>query len=411
MLASCVDVSAGGRPAADGRGGGRAGDVAGTGSDAEEAARSAVESLRRGDFEEAEKEAEEALRGSADAPKLRLVRAITRYRRAANQLTLDARTVVIGGLGAGAINQKYLARALEDGESELALVEADLAVAAEDPGVAIELCVACWEIDWNGNGRFDRRDALLPQIEVDERGDELPEDDPRRKPTFRFDVGDVAWARAFVSFQRAAIDVVLAYDWGHVGTLMRIVDEESGVVTIKLVDPSKIATAKQRILEGLAFSDESRRLYLAETDDDREWVPNPRQKDHPMPLPMDQAVYGTWEEVVKDVRALVRGEEGLGVADVFKLAGESPGKKGAHGYIDIGLMLSHPKDIVLNLDALREADEKRDADRLMSATFGEYYKATMKPSPLPKTLLRMKGEIDTEEREFDRKLRYLLWIN
>ena len=35
--------------------------------------------------------------------------------------------------------------------------------------------------------------------------------------------------------------------------------------------------------------------YLAETDDDREWVPNPKQQSHPMPLPVDAARIGALE--------------------------------------------------------------------------------------------------------------------
>ncbi|MFO0593465.1 MAG: hypothetical protein U0441_38340 [Polyangiaceae bacterium] len=410
MLTSCVESGVTSRTGADSAGIAGASPIVQVGVDAEDVAARAEAALRAGDFEDAEKEARLGLSARGDHPKLRLVRAITQYVKTMHQLTLDGRTLIIGGLEGG-FNPKYFTSTMRDAESELGLVEADLAVAAKDHALSMELCVACFRLDWDGNGRIDRRDARLPQIEIDEDGQELPEDDPRRTPTFRFDEGDVAWARAFVSFQRAALDVLLAYDFSQAPNVVRALDHERGTITIKLTDAARIAEARQRILDGLAFSDASRDLYLAETDDDREWVPNPKQKSHPMPLPVDPALYATWAEVVRDVRALVQGEEGLGVADVFKLAEETPGKNGVHGYIDIGEMLSHPKDIVLSLDRLREMDRHGDTDGLLSATFGGYYKASMKASPLPKTLLRMKGEIDKGEHEFDRKLRYLFWIN
>ena len=179
---------------------------------------------------------------------------------------------------------------------------------------------------------------------------------------------------------------------------------------MRLVDRDRIAQARTRVLERLAFSDASRRAYLAETDDDREWVPNPRQKSHPMPLPDDSALYGTWEGVVGDVRRLVEGGEGLSVADVFTLAEERT-ERPPRGYLDVGRMLSSPKDIVIDLEKVEDLDEEGDVERLLSALLGEDYVPEMKPSPLPRRLLRMKGEIDRGDRELERKLRYLFWIN
>jgi hypothetical protein len=367
----------------------------------------ALSSLREGRFDQAGARADDQLSGDAGNPHAHLVRAIVRYEKSMRQLSLDLRTTIVGGISAGRINHKYLRSALEQGEADLANVESDLAIAAADPEIAMELCIACWEIDWTGDGRIDRRDRLLFQIEHDADDRPIPEDDPRRKPTFRFDVGDVAWARAFVSFQRALIDFVLAYDWS--GIDKAIDDELRETIVLRLVHPDRIAQARDRILEGIDRSDEARRSYLAETDDDREWVPNPRQKNHPMPLPVDQALYDTWEGVLGDLRRLVRGEEGLSVADLVALGGERA--TNARGFIDVGSMLAHPHDITLAPRAIERASRKRDAGTLVSQVFGDHYVATMKPSPLPKRLLRMKGEIEHSEDELDRKLRYFFWIN
>ncbi|MFW5739739.1 MAG: hypothetical protein ACOC1F_05175 [Myxococcota bacterium] len=42
---------------------------------------------------------------------------------------------------------------------------------------------------------------------------------------------------------------------------------------IRLSDKGRVDKAKNHILRGLALSDDARRAYLAETDDEREWVP------------------------------------------------------------------------------------------------------------------------------------------
>lgn len=395
-----------------------------------EAMEPAISALRGGSFERAAALAA----GDADDPYAAIVRAIARYEKTAHLLAVDGRTLVAGAV-AGGLNERYLRTTVTEAEAELARVEADLAIAARHPGLSLELCPACWEVDWNGNGRVDSGDRRLLEIEVDENGESLPEGDPRRRPTFRFDDGDVPWARAFVSFERAALDVVLAYDWSN---LPQAIGEtrSSPSVRIPLVAPDRIAAARALLLAGLDHSDAARRAYLAETDDDREWVPNPRQKSHPMPLTVNAALYETWEGVVGDVRRLVRGEEALSldaVAELFSRRSEpeppavtppqpmsraTMGQRSSErprrrprGYLDIGRMLAHPKDLVVDQRDLRRLDKEALADEALASFFGEYYVRDARPSALPRRLLRMKGEIDRDEEGFGRKLRYLFWLN
>lgn len=370
----------------------------------------AVSALRQGQFEEAERLGREGVLADSGNAQARLVRAIARYERVAHQVALDGRTLVIGALSNGQVNQRYLRSTLGDAESELGAVEADLAAVAEDPDVSLELCVACWEIDWNGNGRIDSRDRRLMEIELDEHGEEIPEGDPRRRPTFRFDRGDVAWARAFVGFQRAALDLMLAYDWTEAAAAVGERGDKGSRIVVRLVAPERVAEAREHILFALDQSDASRVAYLAETDDDRELLPNPRQKSHPIPLPVDEALYETWAGVVGDVRRLVNGEEGLSLADLFTLAEERTDAP-LRGYLDVGRLLAHPKDIVIDLEEIERLDRGRGAEGALRSLLGDGYAASMKPSPLPQRLLRMKGEIDREEEPFERKLRYLLWLN
>lgn len=379
---------------------------------AEASAQSSVNALRAGDFKGAAEQATRVLEREPNNPQAHLVSAIAGYRRVMHQLWLDVRTVMIGGLEAGGFNHRYMRSSLTETEAELAKVERSLAIAAAHQGVSLELCLACWAIDWNNNGRVDNRDRLLFQIEQDQNGRPIPKGDPRRKPTFRFDDGDVAWARAFVSFQRAALSVVLAYDWDALDSILERLDR--GKVPDKLVislkHPERVAQARRLILTGLEHADACRRAYLAETDDDREWVPNPRQRNHPLPLPVDQALYDTWEGVVGDLTRLVRGQEGLSVAALAQL-GDHQWKHPPRGYLDIGAMLSQPKDIVLRPRQLERLVEARQVETALKSVLGTYYVRQMKPSPIIRRLSRMKGEMERGEESLERKLRYLLWLN
>ena len=376
------------------------------------AAGATLSALGRGEFEKADESAGKLLEADPKNAYGHVVRAITRYKRAMHQLSTDFRTVVFGAFRAGGINHRYMRSSLEQTAQELAAVDRDLA-AADHPDLSLELCLACWEVDWNHNGRVDRADRLLFQIERDADGKPIPEDDPRRKPTFRFDHGDVAWARAFINFQRGALELALAYRWTELDRLFRMVRSgDKPTITLRIEKRSRVAAARARFLEALEQADRCREAYLAETDDDREWVPNPRQKSHPLPLPVDEALYTTWRDLVRDLRELVRGREGLSVEAVAQLGDhrwDSPPK----GYVDIGRMLSKPRDIVIKIELLQRLnlDKSGDVETLLRDLLGDYYVREMTPSPITGRLTRMKKEVARGEETLERKLRYLFWLN
>lgn len=374
-----------------------------------EAAQPAIALLQAGRFDEAARAADQVLHADAKNPQAHLVAALTSYKAAAHQFSSDIRTIPLQVLSRS-FNHQYLRFTLEKTATALSGVEAHLAVAAAAPWVDLELCLACWQVDWNHNGRVDDGDQRLLEIEVDESGEELPDGDPRRRPTFRFDLGDVYWARAMIAFQRAVLEILQAWHWEEVDKIFaRIEHEEDATITLRLGSKRRITGARELILDGLAHSDRARREYLAENDDDREWVPSPRQKNHPMPLPVDDALYRTWEELTGDLRRLVSGEEGLDVAELAQLGGhrwENPPR----GFIDVGRLLSDPSDIVIPLKHASKAVQEASEEALRSL-FGRTYVPTMRPTPMLRRLARMKAEVDRGHESLRRKLRYLFWLN
>ena len=375
------------------------------------AAKPAVAALQAGNFDEAKKAAQALLGQDAQNPQAGLVSGIARYQGVMHNFYRDMTSVIGGAFVGRAINHRLLKWALEQAETELGKVEKDLAGASAASDVRLELCLACWERDWNHNGEVDDRDQMLFQIELDENGNQIPEGDPRRKPTFHFDVGDVYWARAMVSFQRAAFNLVLAYKLPEMGELMAA--KRESVITIKMVDKGRVHKARDLILAGLEHADRARQEYLKETDDVGEWVPNPSQKNHPLPLPVDQLLYETWEGVLRDLRALIKGEEGIDIAEAAQL-GDHQWENPPGGFLNIKKLLDNPGDIVIrldNVDALEGDRSKENAERVLKDIFGEKYVPQMKPTPLLKRLARMKREMEKGEESLERKLRYLLWLN
>jgi hypothetical protein len=378
----------------------------------EEAAQPAVTALQAARFDDARSLAEQALAADAENPRAAAVSALARYRQALHDLVNDALTIAASTaasamLRSDVINQDFLDFALTRAEGRLKEIDALLATAEKDPGFSLDLCLACWEVDWNRSGEVDERDRRLFEVELDATGAPYELDDPRRRPTFRFDVADVAWLRAMVHFQRAVISVLAAYD-PNVTWQSRNRER----LLLKLRDGKKLLAAQQLLLDGLTHAEHCRQLVLAETDDEREWLPNPRQKNQLLPLPVDDALFETWGGVLADVRALVTSQQGLSVEQLAQL-GRHRWERPPGGYLDVGALFTQPRDFVLDDGALREV--RRDDAGAMSEFLGRFlgpsYKARMTPSPLVDRLTRMRREVDRGEDTFERKLRYLLWLN
>jgi hypothetical protein len=370
-------------------------------------ARPSVALLQAGNFTEGQHAAEQLLEKQPRNSRASLVVAVARYKAAMHQLFMDVVTVAEGAFH-GNFNHRYMRTSFEEASRALGSIDDALARAADDPTISLELCLACWQVDWNHNGRVDSRDERLFEVEEDADGHEIPDGDPRRRPTFRFDLGDVYWARAMVSFQRAAIEVILAYQWEEIDRLLIGLVKGGGSFTLRIGDKQHVTRAKALVLAGLDHADRSRVEILRESDDDREWLPNPRQKSHPLPLPVDDALFATWQGVVEDLRRLVRGDEGLSVSEAAEL-GKHFWEHPPRGFIDIGRMFSDPRDLSFNAQALDRAREAPEA--ALASVFGVDYVPSMKPSGLIARLVRMKDELDRGKESFERKLKYLLWMN
>jgi hypothetical protein len=335
-------------------------------------------------------------------------RAIKRYQQAATTLVDQLGTVVDKAEGLKFFDHEQGRAAWRTFLTELDAVDRELAIVAADPGFALELCLACIEYDWNRNGTIDDRDRKMLELELDGSGGELPDGDPRRRPTYRFDRGDALWARAMIAFQRAAVELVLAYRWSELDKLFLSRGDDFARMTIALIDRGRVTHARELVLAGLGYADQTREAYLAETDDDREWVPNPRQKSYAMPLAVDPALYATWAAVTSDVRRMLESKEGISIREAATvIIGARDAAELPNAFVDLGRMLREPTDIKLDFD--ERAPQKYE--RLLRGLLGHGYAESMRASPLVGRLRHMKEDLERGQDTLDRKLRYLLWLN
>jgi hypothetical protein len=369
-----------------------------------------VLALRAGKFEDALRATTEVLARDPHNAEASAVRAIARYQRAGVMLVNELGTVIDKAEGLKFFDHEQGRAAWQQFSTELEAVDRDLAIVAADPSFALELCIACWEHDWNRNGRIDDGDRKLFELEYDGKGGQLADGDPRRRPTYRFDYGDVLWARAMVSFQRAGVDLVLAYRWSELDKLFHSEGDDPPRLTIKLVDPGRVKHARELILAGLSHADQTREAYLAETDDDREWVPNPRQHSFVMPLAVDAQLYATWAAITGDLRRILESKEGISLREAAAaLIGAHAAAELPNAYVDLGRMLREPTDIILDLDD--HAPRPQMYERVLRGLLGHGYAESMRASPLVGRVRHMKEEVERGQDTIDRKLRYLLWLN
>ncbi|MBE7449840.1 MAG: hypothetical protein HS111_13335 [Kofleriaceae bacterium] len=168
-----------------------------------------------------------------------------------------------------------------------------------------------------------------------------------------------------VAFQRAAVELILAYRWTELDRLGR---ERQPRLVIRLAEPARVRRARALILAGLDHADRCRAAYLA-ADRRRSRVgarPAPAQQDA-VPLPVDAALYETWAAITGDVRRLIRGDEGLSLRELA-LVDDELAAMVPDAYVDVGRLLGEPADLVLDLGG--RGDDRRQVERVLRELLG-----------------------------------------
>jgi hypothetical protein len=228
-------------------------------------------------------------------------------------------------------------RALLD---DLATVEATLAPMT-DSEVKIVVDLNNVRFDLRGDGKPDDSETLASIIA---RLRMAPHASSDKLAPFEvaFDNGDAFWLRGYCHLMSASIEFVLAYDWrptfertGHLfyprvaaapfdlgaqsadtqrdgffGDSFQIADLITLVHEIRwpLVEASRMQSAHAHLKQVIAMSHASWKSILAETDDDREWIPGPRQKNGVIAsMPVTQEQVDGWLSALDDFDAALDG--------------------------------------------------------------------------------------------------------
>jgi hypothetical protein len=369
----------------------------------------AITALQASKFADARREADAVLAKDSTSAQAAAVRAVATYQTAVQRFVGEMQAIMETGEVMKAVDHQAGRAMWTKLLDALDAVDKDLAIVAKDPTFSLELCLACLEIDWNGRNGIDDRDRRMLELEYDGRGGELDDGDVRRRPTFRFDVGDAEWGRAMIGFQRAFVHLVLAYDWRELDKIFGDRESDSRRLVIRVADKAHVKKAYDLFVFALDRSAAERTAYLAETDDDREWVPNPKQKNHPIPLAVDAALYATWGAVLGDVKALLASKAGLSLKEVARILDDDLERLVPAAYVDLGAMFREPKDIVIDIGD--ESESPANVERILRGLLGNGYKESMSASPLVGRIRTMIQSLERGEDTLEHKLRYLFWLN
>ncbi len=154
-----------------------------------------------------------------------------------------------------------------------------------------------------------------------------------------FDTGDVYWLRGYTRLLSALLEWWLAHDteklFAHTAHLffanpvtpypfLPVYGERLGrgsqfpifadaitvvhLLNFPLREPARSQAARSHLLQTVALSRAAWAAWLAETDDDREWIPNPRQTGILPGMRVTEDMIPAWMDFLDEVEALLNGE-------------------------------------------------------------------------------------------------------
>lgn len=218
------------------------------------------------------------------------------------------------------ITYPILRRIFEQCTDDLAKAESTLAEVKDDQ-VTLPLRLAEVKLDLTGGGKpTDKLLDILKKLLRVERFDFLKDN-----PEFlvKFDRGDVAWLRAYCHLLSAMLDAYLAIDgrfvfdaFGeeHFAKPKGIPPKKPDLLTalldggLRVVEPARLHAFRLHLLKVCELNRETWKHVRAETDDDHEWLPNPKQTGV-LRLPVTDAMIDGWLAAVGEFEAALTGEK------------------------------------------------------------------------------------------------------
>jgi hypothetical protein len=218
---------------------------------------------------------------------------------------------------------------------DLARAEATLA-GVDDPAVKLPLNIGLVHLDSNGDGAATPDEALWYFYQrIAEMGPVNEQE--ARKFAVHFDGSDVPWLRGYCHLLMALGEFFLAHDWqmafdhtfhilfpraglpysvlvehasafdefGEIADLLAFLH----LLRLEPREPQRLAASLAHLESMVTLSRENWRRVQAETDDDREWIPSPRQTGVMPAMPVTPELVQAWQQFLDELEALLQGRK------------------------------------------------------------------------------------------------------
>lgn len=200
--------------------------------------------------------------------------------------------------------------------------------------VELPLAIGTYRIDFNSDGTADESESFWG-IFARVVGAPIAEEDAKAF-VIAFDAGDVNWLRGYCHLLQGLCDFFLAHDtqklhdhtaqfffpaaevknpvvlatggdiWNSIADAIAFIH----MIQLPVSDAEKLKSSHAHLLEVVAQSRLSWAAINAETDDDREWIPNPKQQNAALPgVMISPEMIDEWHAVLDESEAILQGKK------------------------------------------------------------------------------------------------------
>lgn len=227
-----------------------------------------------------------------------------------------------------------LLKSFRDCDATLAQIKSD--------DVKLPIHFGMIKLDLNGDGKVSEPESLW-RLYAKISHNSLMTEDSARAFYINLDRGDVHWLRGYTHLLSSLLEFYLAYDssntfnatahlvFNNVDSPYKFLAQERPgkhahhfgretneivdwiafvhLINWKLIDQKRMETALHDLEEVVAQSRVSWKFIMAETDDDREWLPNPNQTGVLPNMHVTEEMVRSWGRVMDESEKVLKGEK------------------------------------------------------------------------------------------------------
>lgn len=229
--------------------------------------------------------------------------------------------------------QRLLER-LTDAQKTLAAIKTD------GTEIRVPVNLADLKLDLNRDDELTVDESILYITAAVQRGGRAPNTAIPDSFPVVFDNADVSWLEGYTHVLSGFCEVALAYDWKkqfdtsailfypNVETPYEFLHDETREsvmsfstssifdlvaflhnINYECVEPKRMRAALEHMEAVVTCSRRTWSLIEKETDDDREWLPGPKQTSIMGSLRITQQIVGSWNDVTDEFEALLKGKK------------------------------------------------------------------------------------------------------